>query len=148
MAATPKNAELWAKAHNVALAEGPWRIVKAAGSTSVNYVSAIQLILQPLMMHLESKRSQYAFEDHVFVDDTGAFTLQSKRLFGVPFQYYKRYLSRTGGDAGLVRISKLEYDELVDEAEALYGKLDWMQDFEPGLLVSELPVADVREPLY
>lgn len=66
--------------------------------------------------------------------------------FVVSSKYFKKY---TGGElAGQqVELTSAEFQELRDEAAALWGTTDWKGGFVPGLLLRELPVININPDL-
>lgn len=68
------------------------------------------------------------------------FTLDySKSSWVSDTKYFKNYVA--GAKQGeKVRVSKSEFEDLAEEAKALWGTIDWQGDFVPGLLLPSLEV--------
>lgn len=94
------------------------------------------------MMYREVKVSQYVFAPYLLEDEGGVFTIgESKAHWFARHYYWKTYQS--GPMAGeKVYIDKDEFIFWLREAQALWGRLDFWGDFEPGLLNPRLPVDD------
>ncbi|MEU3620144.1 hypothetical protein ABZ725_48890 [Streptomyces sp. NPDC006872] len=139
-AATEENVEVWAELHQVRL--GP-RVVTFRAGVKVAGVAFFQL-LDFFLMYRDMKLSQYAMAPYLLEDTNGIFTLQEtdRGIFRSNW-YWKKYL--TGTLAGQrVQITKVEFRELKEEAELLWGTTDWKGDFVPGLLRQELPVIEAQ----
>lgn len=136
-AAAEENVELWAKRHRVRL--GRWQTIKESGGT-INYpaIGVLFTAADFAMMYLQAKHAQYGFAPYVLEDDGGTFTF-GENGGRIITTYFKRYLEPGASDE---EISKEEFEQYRDEAEALWGTLDWKQDFVPGLLRPELPVVE------
>lgn len=137
-AAEEANIVKWADRHNVRL--GARTTFRAGVKLSVN---AWLVAMDLLMMYRDMKLEQYVMAPYVLDDERGAFTFneQSGGLFHKS-HYFKNY--KTGDLAGQrVEVSEDEFNQLVDEAKALWGTTDWKGDFVPGILRRELPVIDV-----
>jgi hypothetical protein len=148
----PENVETWQQRHNASMDE-KWEVIKEPGSSAITFrafvgLQVAQLIWDAIMMTRNQKIAQYQWAPYVFLesDEESSFTLQDwGKWWGFEMHYEKRYI--TGPRQGTtVEISKEEFKELVDEAHALYGDVDFWGDFVPGILMPRLPVAPA--PLY
>ncbi|KNY25610.1 SpvB/TcaC N-terminal domain-containing protein [Pseudobacteroides cellulosolvens] len=136
-AAREANIERWAEQHSVRLG------ARFTFKTGVK-VGAFAgfMLLDAFLMYRDEKISKYVMSPYVLEDEQGIFTLQVKDrgIFRSDY-YFKNY--KTGSLVGQsVQISKEEFLELQEEAELLWGKLDWKGDWVPGLLRQELPEID------
>lgn len=133
--------ELWRQRHQTSR-QRRWRRIKRPGSgIRLSAVSGGLLLLDVYRMYRDDKMSRYAMAPYVLEDEYGAFTLYyDKGILGGLFStsYYKRYIA--GPFKGkTIEVSDSEFETLRDEAEALWGTVDWKGDFVPGLLQPELP---------
>jgi RHS repeat-associated protein len=138
-AAEEQNIMIWAERHNVVL--GARYNVKAAGGVAM-YGMAILQIIQLFLMWRDEKLSRYVYAPYLLQDEGGIFTLQEQKGGLLHFnKYFKNY--KTGQMAGQsVEISGGEFSKLEEEAHALWGYVDWLGDFIPGILRRELPVIE------
>ena len=150
--ATEDNIEIWQKRHSVTSDE-EWDVIKAPGSSAIVFrvfvgVQLMQIILDALLQERNRKMARYVWATYVFIeeDSESCFTLESEgSWWGLVMHYRKSYIS--GPRQGTkVEIKEEEFNELKDEAHALYGDVDFWGDFIPGLLMPELPV--VPAPLF
>jgi hypothetical protein len=99
-------------------------------------------LFDAFMFAREQNLSRYVMAPHVLEDENGLYTLtRETRWFSST--YRKNYVS--GAMTGQqVEIGSDEFDFLVREAEALYGRVTWggLGEWEPGLLRRTLPVDD------
>jgi hypothetical protein len=116
-----------------------------AGGTPVWYRRAVTLysiggalMAWDLGMQVREARAQrYRYAPYFFEDEGGTFFLQQKRgLIGTTF--YKTYVLEQGG---VLRseIDEAEADDLRSVGRALWGYVDWTDQFVPGLFRRELP---------
>ncbi len=154
-AATRDNQAKWTAAHDVTLAEiteetAPRYVVRLAErwifkGPLIGKMFAGFDLLTVFLMYRDIKTSQYVMAPYVLQDEGGVFTLHWERDGWLSAtRYWKHYEkgARAGQD---IDIDSSEYDFWKDEAEALWGYLDWLGDFVPGLLRRELPVIDPDE---
>ena len=132
---------VWQKRHQTSR-QIRWRRIKRPGSgIRLGAVSGGLLLLDVYRMYRDDKMSRYVMAPYVLEDEHGAFTLFYDRgILGGLFSssYYKRYIA--GQYKGRkIQVSDSEFEALRDEAEALWGTVDWWGDFVPGLLQPELP---------
>ena len=141
-AAEEQNIVLWAERHNVVL--GARYNVKAAGGVAV-YGFAILQIVQLFLMWRDEKTSRNVYAPYLLQDEGGVFTINEQSGGLLHFnKYFKNY--KAGQLAGQrVEISGDEFSRLEKEAHALWGYVDWLGDFIPGILRRELPVIERRE---
>ena len=138
-AATPENAAAWAERHSVKVG----RAATFKGGAKVGAFAAFQL-LDIFMMYRDAKISQYVMAPYLLEDEKGVFSLlrEDRGIFRSN-RYYKKY--ETGDLKGQeVQIESEEFDQLAEEARALWGYVDWWGDWVPGLLRRELPVIEVQ----
>jgi hypothetical protein len=144
--ATEENVEIWQKRHNVT-SEEEWDVIKMPGSSTIVFrvfigVQIMQIIVDALLQERNRKMARYRWATYVFLEKDGesSFTLESEgEWWGFVMHYRKSYIS--GPRQGTkVEIPKEEFNDLKDEAHALYGDVDFWGDFIPGMLVPELPV--------
>lgn len=104
------------------------------------------LLLDAVMLYRDQKMSQYVWAPLPLLDSGGVFTLwQEDRGIFRSNDYYKKY--KSGPLEGqMVPITTYEWDELRQEAEYLWGYVDWKGDFVPGLLRPKLPVITIPDP--
>jgi len=90
-------------------------------------------------MYREEKSAQYIKAPYVLKDEKGTFTIGYERKNWIDgMKYFKTYIDEEDTERRDF-ISKEEFNELRDEAEAVWGKEDpWTGNFVPGLLNPEL----------
>ena len=137
-AATPAHAEEWMRRHAVRIGRAtPYGSALGRGAR-VGAFGGLA-ILDAFSMYRDQKMSQYVMAPYVLEDENGSFTLQQQGL--IWRSYSKRYISGSL-EGQSVSIGSREFGELRDEAEALWGRVNFWGDWEPGLLRRELPVED------
>ena len=114
-----------------------------AGGVKIAGFAAFQL-LDIFLMWRDAKASKYVMAPYLLEDADGVFTI-NERTGGVldlfQSKYFKNYES--GPKKGQrVEITSSEFSGFVEEAHALWGYLDWANDWIPGLLRTELPVIE------
>jgi hypothetical protein len=91
-------------------------------------------------MYKELNDAKYINTPLLLEDECGVYTLRRETPWNWPFgdiSYSKAYQ-----DGPSVYLTEEEYTELKEEAELLWGKLDWAGDWVPGLLRRELPIVN------
>ena len=136
------DAARWEARHKVATSDR-WRPLEGriAGATTKALVALT--LLDAYLLYHDMKTSQYVMAPYILGDEQGFFILQEKNLL-LSTKYYKTYLE--GAVKGkTLEITSEEFRGLREEAEALWGTVDWNGDFVPGLLNRKLPV--LRDPV-
>ncbi len=154
-AATESNMQRWTEVHSVAEGEitvetapkyvvrlgeswilkGPWLGRAFAGLD----------IIQLYLMYRDYKKSKFIMAPYLLRDEQGVFTLKSETHLLSSNEYWKHYESGPLAGQDDVSISSDEFDQWKDEAESMWGYVDWKGDFVPGILRRELPEIDPNE---
>jgi len=94
----------------------------------------------------QRRNSAPGYGAYVFEDENGQFTLEHGRNGWFGDYYKKAYI---GGEyqGSVVEATKEEWGFYKEEGKALYGYEDWLGDFQPGLLVPNLPVVPETLPV-
>jgi hypothetical protein len=170
-AATEQNAEAWKKTHGVeggrtfthkkvgggasavtvaesasATSEGAASAAsgkKPPGGTSMKGTAGVFIglaLIDGYRVARQEVESEYVVAPYLLEDEGGVFTIESDRnLFDSVYQ--KRYVS--GDREGEVAaVEKEEFHDLQEEAQALWGYVDWKGEWVPGKLRTELPEVD------
>jgi len=150
-AAAEKNMAPWRERHSVS-GDEEWTPIKEPGGGIVFRafiaLQVLDLILDAINQERNRKMSQYITAPTVFVEEDGvtSFTVRIEtNWWGLSTTYKKHYLSGSLRDKD-VEITHQEYSQFKEEAEALYGYVNWKGDFVPGLLLPKLPVINVAPP--
>lgn len=147
-AATEENMNKWRLRHKVK-GDEEWITIRNSGSSEIVFkafigMQILDLILDAINQERHRKMAQYIRAPYVFLESDGrnGFTVQTEsRWWGLSTRYTKHYI--TGSLKGTeVEIGLREFNELKEEAEALYGYVDWWGDFVPGMLMPRLPVVN------
>jgi RHS repeat-associated protein len=139
-AAKETNIDTWAERHNVRL--GKRFTVKAGVRAGVAGAFAGLQIIDVFLLYRDLKLAQYQMAPYLLEDKNGVYSLviKDRGIFRSNL-YYKKY--ETGELSGQsFELSKSEFSQLREEAEALWGTTDWKGDWVPGLLMPELPIVD------
>jgi RHS repeat-associated protein len=132
-AATESNMAIWRQRHKVSVGRG------VATSTLLR-ASAAASVFSMFMMYREEKVSKYATAPYLLEDEGGVFAIEERGGLFEFNTYHKNY--KAGDRAGQsVEIGSDEFDFWQEEAESLWGGLDWLGDFVPGFLQRTLPPA-------
>ena len=147
--AAGENMAEWEARHS-ASSDAEWEVIKTPGSSVIVFrvfvgVQVLQLILDAVFAERNAKLARYTWAPYVFIEENdpeSSFTVDGvSSWMGFVTTWRKHYI--TGKHAGsYVEITDDEYKALKDEAEALYGYVDFWGDFVPGLLRTELPIID------
>jgi hypothetical protein len=116
-----------------------WRVIKASGGP-ITYPSLFVLMIlsDAWKMTLDDRLSRYTWGAYTLEDSSGVFTFGWDQRWWIK-RYYKTYVS--GAHAGeRVEVVASEYQDYVLEAEALWGTVDRVGAFVPGLFNTALPV--------
>jgi hypothetical protein len=147
--AAGENMAEWEARHS-ASSDAEWEVIKTPGSSVIVFrvfvgVQVLQLILEAVFAKRNAKMARYTWAPYVFIEENdpeSSFTVDGETSWlGLVTTWSKHYI--TGKHTGAkVEITDDQYKALKDEAEALYGYVDFWADFVPGLLRTELPVID------
>jgi hypothetical protein len=115
------------------------------GATGGALVFTGLALIDAYKMARQYTESGYVMAPYLLEDEGGIFTLRERTFPWDPYE--KEYVS--GEAAGTtVEIDKQEYYDFSDEARALWGYLDWKNEWVPGKLRKELPVINDRMREY
>jgi hypothetical protein len=129
----------WEARHKVRTSKA-WRVLERGTASGATKALVVLSLIDVYLMHRGAKMSRYVMAPYVLEDEQGLFTLEENKSLLSP-RYYKTY--RSGPETGRrFVISSEEFKGLREEAEALWGVMDWNGDFVPGLLNRSLPMVE------
>ncbi|MBW7475892.1 hypothetical protein K0T92_14190 [Paenibacillus oenotherae] len=136
-AATPENAEAWAKTHTVETGSPK---ISLKGGIKVGAIGGFAL-LDAINIYREINMSEYVYAPYILQDEGGLFKLSEEQAHWFAHHYrWKVYV--TGALAGQkIEVTKEEFNFWRWEGESLWGTVDLWGNFVPGLLRPELEVA-------
>ncbi|MFC7548747.1 SpvB/TcaC N-terminal domain-containing protein [Plantactinospora sp. GCM10030261] len=148
-AASPENVKAWTQRHGVTVGRGQ-TAKPPGGGIKLRAAGGLLILLDAFHMAREQKVGRYVMAPYELWDEYGEFTFNQYQgplggLWGN--KYYKNYFS--GEKKGQkVEVTEEEFEEFIEIAEFLYGRLDFWGDFVPGVLRKELPVVDYAGEIY
>jgi hypothetical protein len=127
----------WEARHKVSTSKS-WHPIEKRITRATPRTLATLTLLDVYLMYRDMKVSQYVMSPYVLGDEHGNFMLEQRHSL-LSSQHFKVYLD--GNAKGQkIEISSSEFTALKEEAEALWGTVDWNGDFVPGLMNRELPL--------